>query len=251
MAELRAAAARHADADRDPDALAAGDGERLLHHEASKLLGQPHRLLGERLGEDEHELLAAVPPEGIAGTDRTADEIGDLPQDRVAGVVSVGVVDRLEAIDVDERDAERLGVPHGAIDLRRQRAQQALAVPDPGEAVARGASLRLQERPAGGIEGTRQAALGGNARDTQLDRRVGVDRLFQRLRDRAEPPPHVAPGDERHGRHSGDGRHGEHQHQGRTLRGFHVGGHREPDRHQRSNGQRSQESEGADETEHG
>ena len=114
--------------------------------------------------------------------------------------------------------------------------------------MARG--LGQQEGAAGRVEGARQAPFGGDAGDAQLDRLVGVDGPLQGLRDRPEPPADVAPRNERHRRHAGHGRDRKHEEQRRTLFRVDGGGHRQSDRDERGHGERSQESEGADEAEH-
>ena len=49
-----------------------------------ELLGQADRVLGQGLRQDEHELLATVSAERVAGADRVGHQAGNLAQDRVA-----------------------------------------------------------------------------------------------------------------------------------------------------------------------
>ena len=135
---------------------------------------------------------------------RTAigNQLGELAQDRVAGVVPVGVIDRLEAIDVDEGDAEWLVVADRSLDLGAQDGEQGLAVRDAGQPVMSGARLDLEEGAAGGVEGLRQATLAGDAALAQVDRLVGLEGPLQRARDAGEAPADVAPRHEGHGRHA-------------------------------------------------
>ena len=73
----------------------------------AQLLGQDGALLDVGLGQDEHELLAAVAADHVARPQVGADRLGDAAQDDVAGRVAVGVVDGLEVVDVDEGDRQR------------------------------------------------------------------------------------------------------------------------------------------------
>ena len=52
------------------------------------------------------ELVAAEPGDGDVGAGRQLEPVGDLAQQLVADVVSEGVVDRLEAVQVDDHDGD-------------------------------------------------------------------------------------------------------------------------------------------------
>ena len=69
--------------------------------------------------------------------------LGDAAQHDVAGRVAVRVVDRLEVVDVDERDAQRPLVAGRALDLGEQGGEQRLAVGDAGQAVDRRPVVRV------------------------------------------------------------------------------------------------------------
>ena len=56
------------------------------------------------------------------------DQAGDLLEDSVADPVAVGVVDRLEAVDVHERDRQRLGMAVRPFHLAAQGPKERLAV---------------------------------------------------------------------------------------------------------------------------
>src|SRR5436190_2036389 len=64
-----------------------------------------------------------------------ADELGDAPQHDVACLVSVGVVDLLEVVDVDECDGQGSVVPARPLDFVEEGDQQRLPVGDAGQAV--------------------------------------------------------------------------------------------------------------------
>ncbi len=178
--ELRAAAAGDPDADRCLDGLVARDAQGLVLDEDAQLLGQADGVLGHGLGQDQHELLAPVATERVADAHPVGHEVGELAQHGVAGVVPVGVVDRLEAIDVDEGDAERLVMADRSLDLGAEHREQGLAVRDAGQPVMGGARLDLEEGAAGGVEGLRQASLAWDAALAQVDRLVGLEGPLQR-----------------------------------------------------------------------
>ena len=75
---------------------------------AAHLVG--HRARGpvvrDALGDD-RELVAAEPGDGVAAAHDAAEALADTDEERVAGVVAVRVVDRLEAVEVEEHDRER------------------------------------------------------------------------------------------------------------------------------------------------
>lgn len=248
--ELRAAAARNPNADGGLDRLVAGDAQRLLHDHGAQIFGEPHRVFGRRLRQDEHELFAAVATEHVARPDRVGDEAGDLAQDCVAGVVAVGVVDLLETVDVDECDAQWLVMTGRPLDLGGKRRQQRLPVRNAGQSVVRGSGLGLGEGAGGGIERTSQPAFARNADLAQLDRLVGLEGTFEGRGDAIQAPAEVAPRHERHGRHAGHGGHGEHGKECRALvwSGLRSDGHGDHD--ERRNGDRSQEPEGTNNEQH-
>ena len=228
----------------------AGDAQRLLLNERAQLLGQAHGVLGERLRQDEHELLAAVATEGVADADGLGDEARDLAQHRVAGGVAVRVVDRLEAVDVDEGDAERLVVTSRPVDLGPEHGEQGLAVRDAGEPVVRGAGLDLEEGAAGGVERASQAPLAGNAALAQVNRLVGLERSLQRGRDAVETEPDVAPRQQRHGRHAGSDGDGDDERQHLPLLGIDLRCDRDGHEQEQSDRHGGQEAQGTNDDEH-
>ncbi len=87
------------------------------------------------LGQDQHEFLAAVAADQVAGAEVLGDRLGDVAQDDVARGVAVRVVDHLEVVDVDERDAQRSLVARGALDFGEEVGEQSLAIGDAGQPV--------------------------------------------------------------------------------------------------------------------
>ncbi len=248
--QLRPGASGNADADGGPDLLVAGDAQRLAHDQVAQLLGDADGVLRGRLRQDEHELLAAVASEGVTGPHGAADEARHLAQHGVAGVVPVDVVDRLEAVDVDERDAERLVVARRALDLRMQRGEQGLAVRDAGEAVVGRALLGQQVGACGRVEGAGQAALGGDPALAQVYRLLGLQGPLQRPGDAAQAPAEVAPCQQRHRGHPGHDRdsRGSGKYEAVLRRG--LGGHGEPGDEGGRDGEGCQKAEGTDQGEH-
>ena len=107
--------------------------------------------------------------------------------------MAMRVVDRLEAVDVDERDAERLRVARRALDLGAEGGEQRLAVGDAGEPVVRRTRLDLEEGAARRVQCPGQAAFAGDAGLARSNRLVSLERSLQVTRDAVQPPPEVAP----------------------------------------------------------
>ena len=59
-------------------------------------------------GEEEHELLAAVPPHAVDLAGLGAQHVGELLEHGVAGLVAVRVVHALELVEVAHEERERL-----------------------------------------------------------------------------------------------------------------------------------------------
>ena len=82
---------------------------------------QPHRdgdggiEIGVR--QDDHELLAAVARDDVRRTHRMADDLRQVHERRIAGRMAVRVVQLLEIVEVEHRDAHRLAGATGAGDL--------------------------------------------------------------------------------------------------------------------------------------
>ena len=60
------------------------------------------------VGEDDHELVAAVAIQAVAGAGGLAERARHGDQERVTGRVAAGVVERLEAVEVQHQHGERL-----------------------------------------------------------------------------------------------------------------------------------------------
>ena len=60
------------------------------------------------VGHQPRELFAPDPGDHIAGAGLRGELVGDLGEDAVARLVTVGVVDPLEVVDVDHGQRERM-----------------------------------------------------------------------------------------------------------------------------------------------
>jgi hypothetical protein len=52
---------------------------------------------------DHHEFVAGQPGDGVGAPPQRAQPAGDRPEHLVAGMGAEGVVDRLEAVQIDEK----------------------------------------------------------------------------------------------------------------------------------------------------
>ncbi|KAF5050433.1 hypothetical protein DSECCO2_429490 [anaerobic digester metagenome] len=93
--------------------------------------------------EDDHELVASHPGDGVGGPHGFHEPFGDGPQDRVARVVSVLVVDLLEAVQVHEEDAETLLAALGAGQGLGQAVEEEGPVGEPRQAVMVGQLVQM------------------------------------------------------------------------------------------------------------
>ena len=87
--------------------------------------------------------------------------LGDVAQDDVARGVAVRVVDRLEVVDVDERDAQRPLVARRALDLGEEVGEERLAVGHAGQAVDGRAVVGVGEGCRDGVDRDAEAAPRG------------------------------------------------------------------------------------------
>ena len=135
---------------------------------AGAIGGLGGRLAGDA-GQDEHELLAAEPADGVARADDRAQLCGGGRERLVALRVAVRVVDALEVVEVDDGDAERRAGERGGLDLAPQPLLRAAVVEQPGEPV--GGRLAAQVLAlAGGL--VRERGHRGEALD-ERDLRIG------------------------------------------------------------------------------
>ena len=79
-------------------------------------LGEGHRRVEDRAGEQQHELLAAIPAGAVDLANLGAQNTRELLEHRVARLVAIGVVHTLEAIEIAHHAGERLVQPLGVLE---------------------------------------------------------------------------------------------------------------------------------------
>ena len=100
---------------------------------------------GRRVAQQDDELLAAVPGRHVVLADGPDDRGADRPQDLVADVVAVRVVEDLEPVDVDHEDADGVARPPAAGEKAAELVEVA-AVREAGQRIGRGARLGVALR---------------------------------------------------------------------------------------------------------
>ena len=140
----------------------------------------PRLVLVRDVVEDDPELVAAEPGDGVAGSQARREPLADRDQQAVADGVADALVDDLEAVEVEHDHGDGSGVVRA--DARERvgdAVRQQLAVRQPGRRVVEGAALprrrgaarcRGRSRPAGrtgsGPPTSRCAERAGQARST-------------------------------------------------------------------------------------
>ena len=126
-----------ADAGRGLDLLAV-DVE-WFGHRRQDLVGQGDNLGGlADLRLHERELVATEPGQRVAGADRCGDPLGDGAQQLVADWVAQGVVDVLEAVEIEQQDRDHAAFAAGTGQLLAEPIVQQGAVRQAGEQVVQG-----------------------------------------------------------------------------------------------------------------
>ena len=168
------------EAGRHRDRRAARQADRLVQTGLDPRGHRGHRALVVRALADDGELVAAHPGGQIGGAHPLGQAPGDLHEDLVAGLVAVGVVDRLERVEVHHHQADGLPGPRGAGQRLVQPGGEGPAVGQPGERVVEGVveDLGLELAALGHVPNVQDVA---GAADRAAD--LGLD-----VADRA---PHV------------------------------------------------------------
>ena len=131
---------------------------------SAELVGQDGRVFDAGLGQQDHELLAAVSADPVGRAEVPPEARRDALEDRVAGLVAVGVVDRLEVVDVGERDRQGSPVADRPFDLGEEGADDRGPVRDAGQAVGGRLGVGLgHARPEGRDRPPRDAVRGRRA----------------------------------------------------------------------------------------
>ena len=120
----------------------------LLGDRQADLLGEHPATRRVRLGQQRHELVAAVAGRDVDLANAAADGVGDAPQDLVAGDVAEAVVDRLQVVEIQHDQAERPAGPVAARDLALEGREEEGPVVQAGERVHGRHPDRRVARPA-------------------------------------------------------------------------------------------------------
>ena len=147
-------------------------GHRGLCDQGADLLGDRGGVFGAGVGQQHEELLAAV-ASGEVALAHAGDECGsDGGEHVVAGAVTVGVVDLLEVIEVEQDRRERAAAARRLGDHALEGVARRPAVGHAGERVGRSALLGDRDRPEVGDD---RRGLGHALSDRALF--VDVERL--------------------------------------------------------------------------
>ena len=106
-----------------------------------------HLCLPIGLDENNQELIPTVADNKIRVSHLLNEKLRHRLQDSVAGLMAVGIVDLLEAIDVDHQEADRMVVPLGPADLTLDNLVKVTAVVDVGQRIAHRLITQLALQP--------------------------------------------------------------------------------------------------------
>ena len=143
----------------------------------AQVLAQLQRARGVGLRHQHRELVAGEAGDDVGGPHPLAHDRGDVADQVVAGVVAERVVDRLEAVDVDDHHRALAAVAGGEGDVLVELGAEAAAVEQAGERVVIGevAQLGLGLLGLGKRLSDDLAVLGVELGEHRLDRRIALD----------------------------------------------------------------------------
>ncbi len=154
------------------DTDAGGDLQVMVGHperacdQADLTCRQSQGIIGFGQLHQQHELITADPRQSVLAAQVFAQAQGHVPQQQIAHVVTKGVVDRLETIQVDEHQGEAAALllhpVHGLVDTISQQ----YPVGQSGEGVVQG---QLGQFPVG--QGQRLGQLGGAGFQARIENR--------------------------------------------------------------------------------
>lgn len=101
-------------------------------------LGDHHCIVGNIDGQHDHELVAAEAGEGVLRPQQAADALRHCHQQTVTELVAIGIIDRLEAVQVAEHHRHRLVAPPRLLDGLLDAVLQQHAVGQLGQRVVQG-----------------------------------------------------------------------------------------------------------------
>ena len=126
-----------ADADADVEDLVLPHEAEIVHR-AAHVVGDLARLFQRAAHQQHAELIAADARHGIRVAHRVAQDLGDIAQHGVAGHMAAGVVDGLEAIQVQVAQHVRAIAAVRGVDRFLQPALELAPVDQPGQRIVRG-----------------------------------------------------------------------------------------------------------------
>ncbi len=118
-------------------------GREALRDLGTQVLSELQRAAGVRLRHQHRELVAGEAGDDVGGAHPLAQDLGDLADQVVAGLVAEPVVDLLEAVDVDDHHRALAAVAGGEGDVTVELGAEAAAVQQPGERVVVGEVAQL------------------------------------------------------------------------------------------------------------
>ena len=123
--------------------------------------------------EEQDELVAGEARQGVAGAEQSGEAPSNLYQQQVSCLVSEGVVEGLEAVQVDEQHPERPSGSEGAVRRMLQTVLQHQPVRQAGQGVAQGellvtGRLHLGLGPRRGVEQVRRGDVGQRLRGSPV-----------------------------------------------------------------------------------
>ena len=157
-------AAEHRDADADRRRLGVGGRLDALGDLGAQVLAELQRPLDVGLRHQDRELVAGEAGDDVGGAHPFAHHLGDLADQVVAGVVAERVVDRLEAVDVDDHHRALAAVAGAEGDVLVELGAEAAAVEQPGQRVVVGQVAQLGLGPLGPLQRRRERPRGPPAR---------------------------------------------------------------------------------------
>ncbi len=119
--------------------LVAGELQRAGERGGDALRHRTRRARGRDVLEQDDELVAAEAGQRVARTQRLPEARGDRDEHLVADLVTQGVVDELEAIDVEEEDGRTPPALAPRLQRGAEPVEEQRAVRKPGQRVVRGA----------------------------------------------------------------------------------------------------------------
>lgn len=120
------------------------DPERNARHSVTQPLGHLGGDLRSGIRHHHHKLFTTVAAGKISATHGTADALGKFAQHIITAFVTVGIVDRLEVVDIGDQHRQRSSATVGTIHQRRQMGVEVAAVVEPGQSVGDGKLDRLR-----------------------------------------------------------------------------------------------------------